>query len=499
MSIPSPIIALEIVEPLAPEKPVGGTFATRPDFYNKSTYSFTMHFQHEPFAIACYRASERMILEALYEPATIDTIQTALAALGDDPFFTLRWQSLVNFDYPNEEFHQFPTINGYAFPNPDKQLDVYGRTLFKDETDSKVFLLKMKDAIYTAFLPLTEQPLFYKYISSDSKYPLNVKQKITDSSGSMLDPNDAINNGFLQAPMARKTGGNNYEILFTDFSLDGSANNFYFYCGIELSNRMQFSEYGQISGPIQLVNTTAPEPPKIKNITSQIFDDVNGIPTAVMIDVSNYNPIQKITKFSLYRSITPMDAISVRNMVLVAELDLEVEQLLNADIITITDDFSEDGNDIPYGESLFYKVVALRKVMYADSSGNAVTDYVPSQPSKTVLANIVDNVNPIAPLPVFSSDTAIPATTATPATLPNGKLSWNKVTHNATYYVYQMSVNGNWNLLETIESNDTSIEYSFSEPLVKTDSDGNAIYYRFKVDVENSSGLFNLEENAITV
>jgi len=501
ISMPIAITALEITEPLAPEKPMGGIFATRPDFYNKATYSFKVQFNQngetnrEPFAVAFYRASERMILEALYETETINHIYEALAALGTDKNFTSRWQSLVSFDFPNDAFEQFPTIDGYAFPNPDKQTDLYNNPLFTYTPvtieGKKMLLAKIKEVIYNAFLPLTEQPLLYKYIKGADYIPQNKKPYIRDAAGDLLDPADLK---FDQAPMAKKTGGENAEILFTDFTLDGSASNFYFYCGIELSNRMQFSDFGKIAGPVLLVNTTAPEPPKIKKVTSQISDDFNEIQSAVIIDVANYNSIQNITKFQLYRTSSPMDAISIRSMKMVKEFELVEKEHFDADTLSISDDFEED-DFIPYGDPLFYKVIALRKIAYgSETDATPVEDFVPSQPSKTVLANVVDNKYPIAPTIYFSSD----IDPNNPNIHTNCTLKWNKVTHNAKYYVYKMSNSGNWVLLQTIKSNDLEVIYNLPDSLSKV-VDDEVIYHRFKVDVENSSGMFNREENTKTI
>jgi len=495
ISVPATILAFEIEAPQAPEKPLGGLYATRPDFYNKATYSFMMKFKHEPFAVAFYRASERMILESLYKPSTIEQINQFLSNLGDDAFFTSRWQSLVAFEYDtNGDFKTYPNdATGYKFPTPDKEKDAYGLDLFVDSSKkAKYWDAQIREAVYNAFLPLTEQPLLYKYISSDQKYvPRNKKQIIKGINGELLDPTDK---DFDQAPMAKVTGGSDYEVLFTDFSLDGSANNFYFYCGIELSNRMQFSDFGSIMGPIQLVNSSTPEPPKVKKVNTQLSDDFNNISTAVLIDISNYNSIQKIAKISLYRATQATDAISTRTMDLVKELDLETNNMLDEDTLTIIDDFANDVF-IPYGDLLYYKVVANRKIKYADNDGTIVTDYVPSQPSKTVLANIIDNETPIAPELSFSNDSTI----STSELLIGCKLTWNKVTHNAKYYVYKMSSNGNWMLLSSFKNNSNLIEYKILDSISKIDEDGNEIFCRFKVDIESSSGKFNVTENAITI
>jgi hypothetical protein len=61
---------------------------------------------------------------------------------------------------------------------------------------------------------------------------------------------------------------------------------------------------------------------------------------------------------------------------------------------------------------------------------------------------------------------------------------------------------GNWNKLTEISSNDeTELNYTFSDPVPKTDEDGDTIYHRFKVTVENSSGLLNLpgDEKILTL
>ncbi|HZH71574.1 MAG TPA: hypothetical protein VFD91_03695, partial [Mariniphaga sp.] len=503
------ITAFELVEALPPEIPIGGAYATRPDFYNKSTYTFTVNCQHKPHALAFYRASERMILEALYKPETITQIKAELTALGDDVFFSSRWQNIIDFNYtydiegekyydatssnPNGTFRKFPAEDGYRFPKPDKEFDVFGRVLFDGTQEPGSVIEKVKAAIYKVFLPLTEQPLIYSYISSNNDFiPTNAKQNVRDINGNLLESTDER---FNQAPMAKIVDTINHSIQFTDFTLDGASKNFYFYYGVELNNRMKFSSPGPISGPIQLINTLAPEAPKITRIKTQIQDLVLEIPTSVKVTVSNYPESQEISKFELYRTTLATDALSIRSMTKVAEIDLISEGLLNETSIEIIDDFSSNNNFIPYGEPLFYKVIALKKVSYTNAALELITDYVTSNPSKTVLANIVDTINPEAPELLFNSDEL----SGNPASLANGILSWNKAVHNATYYVYKMNDSGNWNLLERIKSNEDEIQYTLSESLLKEDEDEEIIYHRFKVEVENSSGLFSFNDNTITI
>ena len=69
VGIPAPIVALEFIKPFPPEQPRGGEFATWPDYYYKSSYTFTMDFaaNHKPFAVVMYRANDDAILRALYQ------------------------------------------------------------------------------------------------------------------------------------------------------------------------------------------------------------------------------------------------------------------------------------------------------------------------------------------------------------------------------------------------------------------------------------------------
>ena len=179
-------------------------------------------------------------------------------------------------------------------------------------------------------------------------------------------------------------------------------------------------------------------------------------------------------------------------MRLVKEIEISDLTVANG-LIFISDDF-QDEIIPPYGEPLFYKIIACRKVKYVDIDSNEQIDYVPSKPTKSLLANIVDNVNPSAP-----------KLTETIASTANDELSglvlnWNKTAHNAKYILFKMNNAGNWSKVHEVKSNDEAeLTYSFADPVPKVNDDGIAIYHRFKVSVENSSGLFNLEEKILTI
>ena len=117
-----------------------------------------------------------------------------------------------------------------------------------------------------------------------------------------------------------------------------------------------------------------------------------------------------------------------------------------------------------------------------------------SDPSETLLGNLVDVVNPEAPVPAV-------ALLSTDGSTGDKliELSWPKTTHNGTYYVSQLGPSGNWFRLAALKTNALQPSFALPAPLPVADADGDAIYYRFKVDVENSSGLLNLVDAPLTV
>jgi hypothetical protein len=79
------------------------------------------------------------------------------------------------------------------------------------------------------------------------------------------------------------------------------------------------------------------------------------------------------------------------------------------------------------------------------------------------------------------------------------RMSWDKTVHNGTYYVSRLAPSGNWVRLASVKTNDALVTFDLPDALPVNDDEGNKIYYRFKADVENSSGLLNLVAAPITV
>jgi len=264
----------------------------------------------------------------LYQENTYDAVSQKLEQLGeDDPDRSDRWRNLISLNYaysnPNHPFHdptgssadgsfkKFPSTDGYAFPIPDKGGVLDGVTAPGDVLDD------LRDAICGAFTPLTELPLVYDLIKGPSYFPVPKSQNIRNDQGTLLDPNDPA---FDIAPMAKRTGNGN-EIQFTDFSLDGTGNNIFFYLGREIGNRGRMGEPSRIAGPVQLINTRPPDAPAVKKMYVEELNLLDGTGPAVNFEINAY-PVQKVGRVNIYRATDAADALSVRMMRLVKTVDL---------------------------------------------------------------------------------------------------------------------------------------------------------------------------------
>jgi len=317
VSPPAIMFVHRYVEPLQPEKPIGALYATRPDSYGKATYTLTTKFKHKPYSTLYYRANNRAILNAIYTQETLDKILEDLEGLKPDAYEANRWQSLLSFNYNNYTnnadtnglFEIYPKLtSGYRFPLPDKASffnnlnnDIVA---YNKETGSNLSTISIEDnklltyivipeigqdepertladyvkqAILNAFIPLTEVPLIYNQIKGDQYQPIPKKQNIRNRNGELLSPSDS---SYDISPMAKRIrfsedGANSPErILFTDFTLDGTAIDTYFYSVREIGTSMKMGDFSTPVGPIKLVNTKAPESPQVKSITPLFGEDI---------------------------------------------------------------------------------------------------------------------------------------------------------------------------------------------------------------------------------
>ena len=531
MTVPSVLLAREIVEPVPPGVPTGPLFATRPDFYGKATYTFDVEVEN-PFALIFYRANERKILDQLYKPDTVADILDELAALEspDKDFFQDRWSELVNvvYDPGTFEFKEYtpggfkfriPDNNLYKIPHANNSVNEFPFATAFNFSDSYTYtdpdlgsvtismVDVVKQAIEGAFLPLTEIPPVYNQLQ-DKEFQTSGRKPVVRNpeTGKRYLP-DHMN--YDPWPMALRfekdvsenilqfydpgygDSGNTRFVRFTDYTLDGASSNFYFYFGVELAATLAVSDRSPISGPIQLVNSQATVAPEIKKTVVQSYNKVERTPTAVKFELNEYLESDGIKKINLYRTNNPEKALSVRTMDLVKSIDFGEE---------VIDKF-EDQLFPLFGDPLFYRVVVSREII--NEQGEA--ELIPSIPSNLVLTNVIDNQHPTPPTPKVSHN----APTGSPVQVDDVKLTFRPTTYNATYFVYMEGAKGNWTMIKQLSPEDHENVAEIEVQLVDTDLGSglldkqdvnlNPIYYNFRVDVENSSGLPNVKKEEVTI
>lgn len=559
ISVPALMYAQEVIAALTPEKPKGPLYATRPDYFGRSTYTFTTKYDHKPFGVLMGRSNDEILLNAFYEKETVIEIRQNLDLLGgqNEEYFTNRWQNFFDFeglvsleDGENEEDlglyglyppmgvgdeetprYRLPLPNKIAFYQginsfidnyselftenldipkiPENQFgtfrlnDVIDNELVKPNGEKYLLIDFVKDVIYYSFVPLTEMPVVYKHILNN--LPKDEKQVVRDENGYVLSPDDSR---FKMAPMMKiNSTVPHHSTLFTDFHLDGYSNNFYFYGVREVSSQMKLGEFSQFLGPIKLVNSNAPEAPEIKRIMPVLENSVLGILPHIQLEINRYPSIQNIRKISVYRTFDHLKAQSVRSMDLVKVIDLEDENMLDESIWLIKDYF-EDLTEICYGDGVYYRLTVSRKIEYAkanydteNSEPEIVIEYAPSKSSKISATLMVDTRRPSAPILDFEYDSEVGGK------LLNVILKWEKTVYNGKYHLYKMNAQGNWVKLTELplQTNEQSIQIALSSTNLNSgdldilDIDGNPIYHHFKVITENTAGMFSETEKRLTI
>lgn len=541
ISVPSPMYAVRIEKPIKPEDVKGTLYATRPDFFNRSTYTFTTRYTHKPYGMLHYRANDDALLNVLYETATIALIRENLNQLGgnNEAYFTNRWQNLLDFDELQNvaNYGTFPpeslSEENYHFPIPDSVLliaeinnfikwhnttqgeavpEITALTALNQViipsnagiTENLLAIHFIEQAVQAIFVPLTEVPVIYDYVKDNDYVPVNKKQTIKDKNGNILKyPNPDLD----IAPMMKITDAINFKTQFTDFNLDGNSQNIYFYGVREMDIKMNFSEFSKFCGPVKLVASNPPQTPEIKRIMPVLENQVLGIKPAIQIELNAYKREYNIKKINIYRATSMVDAQSIRTMTAVKEILINDDTLSTHfnSVWTVYDEF-EDLESIPFGDGLFYRITVSREIEYADPSSTDLNpilniDYTPSQPSKITATVIADTVSPKSPtLTASGVPTGVNESVIKPIVF-----SWEKTVHNGKYHLYKMNNQGNWDKIQEKVSNDDTITLSLLETklgtdeLIIKDTDDERIYHHFKIISENSSGMFSSEEKILTL
>lgn len=540
ISAPTMMFARRFEKPQTPEQPKGALYATRPDYFGRSTYTFTTEYTHKPFSVAMCRSNDDILFSSLYlqTPYSSDPLPNSVEDIriqNADDFANDRLIDLANVTL--DAGYQFPEHNGYRFPIPNSPAFFesingfiaehnyhYGDSVpaiapntftrmdhvvipgVAGRNEQLTFYDFVKQTVVNSYVPLTEVPMIYQYVKDGAYMPIPKAQTIRDRNGTLLKPTDP---DFDIAPMMKIVSTNPHKTLFTDFTLDGASTSVYFYAVRETDAQMKQGELSTAIGPVRMVNSYAVKTPEIKSVIPILENQVLGIASAMEIQVNSYKAILNVTKINLYRALNMGDAMSVRSMTLIKTIDLEAEGLLDEDIWIITDKF-EDLTEIPFGDALYYRVTVESKIEYAEANYSyddnnpnndftIVTDFTPSEPSKLMITMITENIVPNSPTLSYT------AITINPAILSNVVLQWDKQAYNGKYYLYKMNENGNWVQIAIAVSNSGTIEMPLidtswgSDQLVVMDNQGNTLYHHFKMITQNTAGMLSMDEIILTI
>lgn len=526
LSPPSVLLGLELREPVAPGPPSALLFATRPNFFRKATWTFDV-LVDDPYTLVFYKANDRKILDQLYKPETVRDLVAQLDRMSefDAQFTARRWSDLVHVVTGPDGLFLEHALNGFRFPIPDnadyaipdpnpnpavvvKPFDGVtppGSTAVIDTTaidgTTRTMRNVVRDAIAGAFVSLTESPLVYRQLQDLTLETSGRPPKLRTPNGDRLPPaladpwpmalryeKNAAGDVLQQGGAGYGNAANTRWVRFTDYTLDGASKNIYFYFGVEMSNTMKSSPRSAIAGPVQLVNTAPPLEPVIRKVTAQLADG-GDVEPRVNFTVSSYLPSEGVKSFRLYRALDPAVAVSVRRMKEVGEFPADRP---------VYDDFA-DLADVPFAQSLYYRVVAFRQIL--NERGDE--ELVPSQPSGVAMTMVADAVHPEAPKITMTSQ---PLTAAHPLEYRGVHLTWPRTAYNGTYHLYKLNELGTWvRISSTPPTNAAAIDVALADTslgtdvLRKEDADGNTLYHRFRVTVENVSGLVNLRQDELTV
>lgn len=524
-----PVLARETDEPKGVTI-TGPKFATRPDFYKKSTYTIDIELDttagRKPYGIVAFRGSETQVLSTLYKKDTLNSLLQKIETdkkteTGKAAYYNVL-HDLVNVNpsvfitdqNPNGYF-PLPDNDSYIIPDRDPNKKERPFPNLTDPANQESESDIIKQAIWDSFLPLTEQPVIYKYVkggfTASGKKPL-----FRNKNGDLIVPVLPETPGYDQNqydphPMAVKfakkaddtfvlpkdagySTAKTFFIRFTDFTLDGASRENYFYYVREISNQLTLGPIKQVIAPVLLVNTAPAEQPGIRAVNVVLEDPTSGDVPAVHFELNKYNNSEEITHFRIYRATNATDATNIRTMQLAKEVKGGE---------TVMDDFS--GLFAPlFGETLFYRIVAVRRIKNELGEDEDVL----SLPSKPFLTNVVDVRNP--PPPKLYAENG----TSTAAALQNVVLRWKPTAYNGTYHLQKLGPEGIWETIHEVKSKDAEMQYppidatngmhdfaqyTKTQNLPRADAYGNAQLHRFRVQVQNASGLFNLTDTVLTL
>jgi hypothetical protein len=480
VSVPNILLTQKLVAPEQLNAPLIQSYKVRPDLTGKAALTFDNKIEpdndgllRKPFGFMFYRTNEEEVLYALYQPETLKQVMAAIDSLTTDNYHNRRFSELVNVVLDNDDhFHVYDAEPApYGFPDPDKT------GLIADDDNSGERYAKYLDAVRATLLPLTENPVINGYIKDG--YQTENKLPVTRTiDGKLLDPADPAFDAF---PMARKYAGdgNNYFIRFTDYTLTESSRKLHFYTTAEVTNQLIPGRLSYKAGPVTVLHTMPAAPPVVRSMAISATLAFSGSPVQVLFRLSPFSPADEITGIRIFRTLDKGKTVST------AFMDTYIDLPVTADTAVapeVADTFAGVAK-VPLGETVYYRLAAIRTIINEKEQAENIF----SLASPVITVNLIDITNPVAPDITYSAGA--------------NDLTWPAATNKGTYYLYRQNSRGNWEKIFTSKPDPgtNTVVYPLSAPLPPTDEDGNHIYYRFKVKVENASGLLNLTDKELTI
>lgn len=457
----------------------------RPDSTKNAAFTFDISVGpdangglRKPFGYVFYRTDQQELLEALYKPETINAIQQQLSSLTEDPYYYQRFYELANQIFDTDNPAQYNIFEAhpqaYGFPIPDRM----GLNLSTDSL--AVRKLKYIGSIQTALMPITEQPVIFTYVK-EGEVTENAIPTIRDMDGKLIDPNESRFNPF---PMVRKFRNpalsNSWSLRFTDYNLNGNSNSLYFYAAVEVNAKLQPGNLSPFAGPVMVLSTLASEEPKIKSYALQSNENMEWLSPMVRFTIDAFSKDDQISKIRMYRFTSLAQAKSLSGSEVFKD---EVIDNLDDLTYTLVDSF-EDKNVFPYGLTYYYRFVGMRTVV----NENGVLEEVLTTPSE-IIEMLIPDARKTAGAGLSYSDNP-------------SLLTWEPIGKDYAYFLFQMNNQGNWIKVaeyHTPDANQSMVYAVNRNEYPKLDTDGEQLYYRFKLSVANTLGEYSLQESEITI
>jgi hypothetical protein len=473
-----PMVAYWKKAPVKPNAPIGPKFATRPDVYALSTYTFDIKMESEkPFSLMCYKTTELSLLSAVYETEVIKAIYDSISQLEDHSFEYNRFNDFVNGIFDEEDDindkKQYKEYAGYRLPNTFND--------FIETGDPEELVDRLMQAINLTFIGMTMNPIVYSKvkINNDTRLTLPSQPKIKKINGEDLLESDPEYN--LYPNSIRFNDGTDDYIRFTDYKISGASSDKYFYMAAEVSIEQEIGERSLAIGPIRTINSMPAEAPYVRKYEAVLAYPSLEIPHGIRFYVNPYLESDEVEKIAIYRTTEEKFSDDVQKMTL-------AKTAMMNEGLEVVDTF-DDLEFPPFGYDIYYRLVALRKIINEQDE----VEYIPSKPSEKIICKVIDNVNPESPEITYTVEKIY----TEPGRLENVTLDWEATCFEGKYTLYKMSDTGFWQKLKSYNYDDN---FEFKMDYLNTeDNDGDVVYHRFKVIAENKNGLLSLDENIATL